>query len=236
VTWCLHIYKDYFSGEPIVDRCVDGWEEYILIRRDAYHHLKYIKELFDKQHYVIAYLASVLIGDLAMLRGTHARKNRLIARLKKFLRVVDGLGFRDYYGEEVGKLKEIIRVLEVVKGEFHRVRDPIHELIYPRLRDILEGFMEAKVKYELVEAWRRKAFIVLEYKYEPTVREYRKYIHLHVEVGDKVRDVGLSNRDVEEIIRKKEERRKRKDRDRYLDMNPEDLIMWYVPKILWGGQ
>ena len=235
MTWCLYIYKDYFTGEPIVERCVDGWEEYILIKRDAYHHLKYIKELFDKKHHVITYLSSILVGDLAMLRGTHTRKNRVIARLKKFLRVVNELGFKGYYNEEASKLKEIIRVLEAVKDEFHRVRDPIHELIYPRLRDVLEEFMKAKIKYELAEAWRRKAFLVLEYEYNPIIGEYRKYIHLHVEVGDRTMNVGLSDKDIEEIIMKKEERRRHKDRDRYLDMNPEDLIMWYVPNLLWGG-
>ena len=231
---CMCITMNPINGVSVVERCYDDWGWEIVVK--DWWWLRQVLELFDHQHYVVAYLASVLIGDLGMLRGTHARKNRLIARLRKFLRVVEMLGFDKYFIDEADEIESIIKVMECVKDGFHCIRNPVHELLYPRIRDMLNEFMGVTVTYVLHEGWGRRVYLRVRYEYNPYRKEYIKHAWIDVKTGKHYSSVRLDERGVKEIIRKKEERQKRRDRDRYLDMNPEDMIMWYVPKILWGGQ
>ena len=171
-------------------------------------------ELFQKYYLLLYKLTDIMIRDLEGLRGTHAWKNRTIARLKKFIRILKEIG-GDYklgyvslytlFEYKLHDLEEIIRALETVKGEFHRVRDPVHELFYPYIRRILKDLQEIRIRYII----RSDSMVKLYYQVELT-----KYgFEVREDFDDKKRGYGYStsvNLDkIKEIIEKRKNRRRR---------------------------
>ena len=106
-------------------------------------------------------LADVVIDDLSMLRGTHSVKNRFIARLRKFLRLLKevyvcyGVCMDSVaYLLGVDRLREYAEVLSAFRGDCHRVRDKVHELLYPHIRSELERLKEVRLWFSS-DAWYR---------------------------------------------------------------------------------
>lgn len=203
-----------FRGKVIVERWFGEGVDYINVESGWWNELRFVKSLFDTYHYATAYLAKLLISDLRYLRSTHALKNRVIARLRKFARVVKLLGLEEYYLEEISKLKEIIRVLEAVKNEFHKVRDPVHELLYPHIVDVLESFMVARLRYYLKGRYhlRKGTYVEVRYELNKFTGEYRKEVCLVVDTSDMYSEVELSDDELDAILTKQEERRRRRAR------------------------
>ena len=112
---------------------------------------------FITKYYPLIYkLTDIMIRDLEGLRGTHSWKNRTIARLKKFIRVMENItgwmgawpvSLYELYKEDLDELQDIIKAMESVKDNFHSVRDPVHELFYPYIMRILKHMPEIEIRY-----------------------------------------------------------------------------------------
>jgi len=195
--------------------------------------------LFKKYYPLIYKLTDIMIRDLAGLRGTHAWKNRTIARLKKFLRILMEIGgdwglhhvsLYTLFEEKTEDLKEIIEALETVKNEYHRVRDPVHELFYPHIRGILEDLRTIRIIYPVCREYGRK----LEYEIEFD-KENRHYIEVTRRLDIPGHYFSLKNvpiDEVKEVVNKRINRRERKKEDQrrrfeyWKCLMEEDMYCW----------
>jgi len=110
---------------------------------------------FKENHRRLSSLVNIIIDyDLPMLTGTHSMMSRRIARLKKFIKILEFICVRadlsmillhNLFTIEYEALKEIVDALKLVEEETHRPRDWVHQLIYPYLRRTLEQFMEKRM-------------------------------------------------------------------------------------------
>jgi len=163
--------------------------------------------LLDKYHGVVKTLVSIMLKDLDEYRGgTHSYKNRVIARLKKFLEIltyyeesllcsvfVASMDLYKVFLDTVKEIEEYIKVLESTKDMTHRERNKVFELVYPRLREALEKLVDVKIVLD-----RHNHGYVL-------YAEYSKYyVHYGIEWHNKkdTIDVTLTKTEFEEILAK----------------------------------
>ena len=181
--------------------------------------------------YVI--LTRFLVRDLSRLHGTHSEKDRVIARLKKFLWILKNMeidhatidpetneaaylpytiSLYRFYLPHTATLRSAIEGMEYFKGETHRLRNRIHELFYPHLRSALDGFLSKTIEFHVGSVSKRRIRCHIFY----TESRDKVYINcaMTIPVKDGERSILLSQDKVEEILRKKIERIKRRERRR----------------------
>ncbi len=180
-----YYYSDYMNKEQLLEFTV------------AYR-------LLEKYHGVVKTLVKIILRDLEEYRGgTHSYKDRIIARLKKFLEIltyyeesilcytslVDKNLYKVYL-DVVKEIEEYIKVLESTKEMIHRERNKVFELVYPHLREALEKLVDVK--------------IVLDRRHERKYSLYAVYSEYYIHYGIEYTelDVTLTKAEFEEILAK----------------------------------
>ncbi len=144
------VLQDYYYGY-VLERCIEfdtPWMcEKVLLMTDSPRWALDISKFFMSKKWLgLKKLIDIIIEDLALLRGTHAAKNRFIARLRKLVNLLEDTYVEGTYtgfinvGDMLGltDIKEYIEVLNAFRSDYHRVRDKAHELVYPHLKSELE--------------------------------------------------------------------------------------------------
>ena len=94
--------------------------------------------------------------DMQQFISTHSCMDRRIARLRKLLRILDSISLEVdtlYSGrcyvtvKQLAKpvievLEDVLRVLQHFRGEYHRVRDRVHQYLYPIILTVLDSLGE----------------------------------------------------------------------------------------------
>jgi hypothetical protein len=128
-----------------------------IIVRDIRLYRGLIKWFKENHHRLSSFINILIKYDLPLLVYTHNAMDRRIARLKKFLRILKyktvyvewtNISLRKVFEIEYNALREIIDSMELVREDFHRPRDWVHQLIYPYLLSTLESFMCKTIWYE----------------------------------------------------------------------------------------
>jgi len=216
-----YIILDGDSPYQRLEYCKDdsfyGWGREYFYVTDEY--VLPLIDLFRKYYALLYKLTDILMRDLAGLRGTHACKNRTIARLKKFVRILGeiGGGYELYhvslytlFRDKIDDLKEMIEALETVRNEYHRVRDPVHELFYPHIREILEDLREIRIVFPVHEGSNSKL------RYEIEFRDKEIRVERRLDTRNHGSWTKSSIEEIKEIVEKRAERRKRRARQRRL--------------------
>ena len=201
--------------EYVIERCFDFegyWHDYnLLMTNSAEWALGLVKFFTSSKWLAVKSLVDVIISDLAMLRGTHSVKDRFIARLKKFLRLLDDVcvkvGFMTYVclSEllDVELLRRYASILEAFKGEYHRVRNKVHELLYPHLHAELERLKEVKLWFS-TDGWGRYALL---FKFDGD-KDVEVYIR-DMAIPKKYISLGEAVTILKKIVERKERHRER---------------------------
>jgi len=177
---------------------------------------------FLKRYYMLIYkLTDIALRDINYLFGTHNAKNQALARLRKFVRVFREISklmeskvvsLYDLFEEELDDIEEMVMAMNTVRDEYHRVRDPVHQLFYPHLRRRIESIMKFSIEFPVYSDHRRSISYTIGLYFDKRKRR--------VEV-DVVRDIRIKDRlyafkhatfdEVKKIIEKRIERRKRRE-------------------------
>jgi len=138
--------------------------------------------------------------------GTHSEMDRTLSRLYKLRYIISQQDIKTYPPIEYEDLfkcivedyDRILNALSFFKESFHRVRDRVHELIYPIIRKTLERFLYVRVYYKFFSNRGDEVYIKCEFEY-PMYRKPEVECRL-VRGDDVVRK--LSTNDVYEILDK----------------------------------
>ncbi len=151
--------------------------------------------LRDDGYKGIAMMVALLVRhDAGYSRGTHSAMNRYVARLAKLIRVLEGstltlegrgyhiISFLDMFPKAKSELKAALTVLTRYRDSYHRVRDRVHELMYPIIRRALEDLMAITIVHRVDEGYHRKVFLVHKAEANPYTLEYRVETELQMDI------------------------------------------------------
>ena len=229
---CLSSTIVYESRVGRVEVCnevsSDIYDDAVLVYTDSPFLAQSILEFLHRYHAAITHLVSLIVDDLWMLRGSHAEKNRAITRIAKLLGLLYSLGveFRmdnilyailpafTLYG--AWRIARHLPALMTFKGHERRIRDMVHELIYPHLRRDLERIMNVIVYADVTRGPQLVCMITTIARHDGI--EMHTDCHLPVTIeydgGTRMFDIDV---DYKRFLAKIIERRRRRQRKRYTD-------------------
>lgn len=223
------------NGEALV---TVGLDTGILKFHDEHYFLGFL-EFLETRYAGLASLALMLHKDLGFLRGyAHVTEDRVIARLKKFLRllrsiyVIPGeewywpyMSLYDIFQPQAYEIERAIKALEFFRGEVHRVRDRGHELVYPHLSRALSGLLEKRMMFELADDTTIECTAIFR-KYELKTDIYCSIEKRKNCLLERTWSIPVDG--VKEILNKRIERRSRRGRRSRLDGD------YYLPTRLFS--
>ena len=210
---------------------------------------------FDKEYSGFANLVKLLLeNDLKRyFLGTHNRMDRTLARLKKFMYIARQesaeLPFTDLFRLVFRDLNNIIDILEYYKDDVHRVRDKVHELVYPVLRDTLRRFLFIDLYYMPYHRWSTRRYIHCRFEYDRLDNTVEKECELVVETSNPyipsetipltLNDVrNILEKQIQRIERSREQRRLLREYWKYMDgeqfWDPLDDLLYSLNQFLEG--
>ena len=240
--YCLGaaIVREDRWGHYVLERCFEfdvPWvDEVLLMTNSPEWALTLIKFFTSKKWLGLRKLVDVVISDLVLLRGTHSAKDRCIARLRKLVRILEDTYVRpDVWVTDVGsllgldKLREYIEVLEAFRNEYHRVRDKVHELLYPHLRSELERIKDVKLWFSSTE-WHYHGLGLL--------ITFNDEVSAELELKRPRRTKYLSLGEAVDILRKIVERKERRRKEQKLENDEwaQLKLLEPIPKVIERGQ
>ncbi len=169
------LYDNTRVCRTAVSLCIEDdfneYTPYLLVENGYEEYFEPLVNMFKKYYPTILILVNTIIKDLEYLHGTHSAKDRCIARIKKFIRILGELGitypfitsFYSLLKPILIDIEKILLAMSRVKNEYHRVRNPIHELLYPRLRRNLEAIANVSIKYVVVDKYKAKLEYIVDF-------------------------------------------------------------------------
>jgi len=210
-------------------------------------------EFFEKRYSGFADLIKLIISNdlINHFIGTHNSMNRTVFRLCKLRYIISQkdvvkyspLGFNKLFTAILEDYDRAINALLFFKGDHHRVRDKVHELMYPIIRGILERFLTVRVYYRMYSRRFSNVYIKCVFRYQ-MYREMESDCWL-VRDDDIVKK--LSTREIYEILSKQIQRRDKRIEEKRLDEliweflngewhhDPMDDILELIDIVLGGG-
>jgi len=150
------IYESPNLGDWEIVVCNDrGHLDYIVVRNSPELFEKLLV-FFDEEYRGFADLVQLIIENdvRGHFIGTHSSMNRTLARLRKLRYIMSHynavshvavVSLDKLFVNITRDLDRAINALMFFKGEYHRVRDRVHQLVYPILRKTLERLLYVTV-------------------------------------------------------------------------------------------
>ena len=192
--YCLgarYIIDDRYDGY-VLERCDDFDMPYygvLLMTDNPVWALDLIRFFTSDKWFAVKKLVDIIRSDTAWLRGTHAGKNRFIARLRKFMELLKEIHINIhthivplYVLLGVEGLTDYVRVLNAFKGHYHRVRNKVHELVYPHLIDELLRIKRVELWFSHKNWYYRKVAIDF---------DFERYV-IYLKIGSRSKHITLS--------------------------------------------
>jgi len=215
----ISIYIHQFMDNE-VSVCMDKDNLDSVIVRGTPRFFRDVLKYIDNEYGGFANLVKLIIeDDLEHLLGTHHAMDRTLARLKKLRYIMrnrwitgnPALTYDKIFLNTSKRLDRVISAMDHFKGDYHRVRDRVHQLLYPILRKTLEQYLTVKIYYK-TQRWDYNVYLLCRFHYNLFTDEDEKDCYLYH--GDKV-VLKLKPKDVYTILDKQIERIDRRDETRY---------------------
>ncbi|MEM0325815.1 MAG: hypothetical protein QW733_02115 [Desulfurococcaceae archaeon] len=214
--WCRKIISDG------VRLCMDEFRSFYYVTPEFF---KDFYSFIDRYYPLIDALTDVLIKDLDRLLGVHKNKNKVIARFRKFtklMREIEGwveagtVSLYDLFEEYIDELEKYIKAMDAVRYDKHRVRDRVHNLLYPYLKQCLQQLKDIELRVVIRDQGDASVYYSIHYYGDERVVEH--VIHKH---GKHAVGVRASMNDVETVVKKIIERRMGR-----VVVEPEYSVFW----------